>query len=399
MDKNTIIGFVLIGIVLFGFSWLNRPTPEQIEAQRRYQDSIAQIEQVKQAAIEKQKADPMASFNNLPDSVKEARLADSFGSFAKAMTGTEEFITLENEKVAVKLSTKGGRVISATLKEYDNYKGEPLVLFDKNESVFDLALVTAANQRVNTKDMYFTPIKGDNANAAVMRLQMNEGSYLDFIYTLQPNDYRMDFSIKGTGLNGMLSPSTETLGMTWTQDIRQQEKGRKFENRYVGLYYKVENDDVENLSETGNDSKNVNETLQWIGYKDMFFSTVLVAKEGFKEVKMDSRMYENGEYTVGLTDYAVEQLGDIVFLELPEVGTEFHKGETFATVESVKAASEIYMPISGKVTEVNNEVADSPEILNEDSYEKGWLVKIEKTGDEAELGDLMEYEDYKEELE
>lgn len=296
MDKNTIIGFVLIGIVLFGFSWLNRPTPEQIEAQRRYQDSIAQIEQAKQAAIEKQKADPMASFNNLPDSVKEARLADSFGSFAKAMTGTEEFITLENEKVAVKLSTKGGRVISATLKEYDNYKGEPLVLFDKNESVFDLALVTAANQRVNTKDMYFTPIKGDNANAAVMRLQMNEGSYLDFTYTLQPNDYRMDFSIKGTGLNGMLSPSTETLGMTWTQDIRQQEKGRKFENRYVGLYYKVENDDVENLSETGNDSKNVNETLQWVGYKDMFFSTVLVAKEGFKDVKMDSRMYENGEY-------------------------------------------------------------------------------------------------------
>ena len=125
---------------------------------------------------------------------------------------------------------------------------------------------------------------------------MNEGSYLDFTYTLQPNDYRMDFSIKGTGLNGMLSPSTETLGMTWTQDIRQQEKGRKFENRYVGLYYKVENDDVENLSETGNDSKNVNETLQWIGYKDMFFSTVLVAKEGFKDVKMDSRMYENGEY-------------------------------------------------------------------------------------------------------
>lgn len=296
MDKNTIIGFVLIGIVLFGFSWLNRPTPEQIEAQRRYQDSIAQIEQAKQAAIEKQKADPMASFNNLPDSVKEARLADSFGSFAKAMTGTEEFITLENEKVAVKLSTKGGRVISATLKEYDNYKGEPLVLFDKNESVFDLALVTAANQRVNTKDMYFTPIKGDHANVAVMRLQMNEGSYLDFTYTLQPNDYRMDFSIKGTGLNGMLSPSTETLGMTWTQDIRQQEKGRKFENRYVGLYYKVENDDVENLSETGNDSKNVNETLQWIGYKDMFFSTVLVAKEGFKDVKMDSRMYENGEY-------------------------------------------------------------------------------------------------------
>ena len=108
---------------------------------------------------------------------------------------------------------------------------------------------------------------------------------------------------------------------------------------------------------------------------------------------------ENNIYTAGLTDYAVEQLGDIVFLELPEAGTEFKKGETFATVESVKAASEIYMPISGKITEVNSEVADSPEILNEDSYEKGWLVKIERTGDDAELNDLMEYEDYKEELE
>lgn len=107
---------------------------------------------------------------------------------------------------------------------------------------------------------------------------------------------------------------------------------------------------------------------------------------------------EDEIYVIGLTDYAVEQLGDIVFLELPEVGQEFKKGETFATVESVKAASEIYMPLSGKIVEINDAVVDLPETLNEDSYEKGWLVKIEKTGDEAEFADLMEYEDYKEEL-
>lgn len=107
----------------------------------------------------------------------------------------------------------------------------------------------------------------------------------------------------------------------------------------------------------------------------------------------------NGVYTVGLTDYAVEQLGDIVFLELPEVGTEFGKGETFATVESVKAASEIYMPISGKIVEINEPAVDAPELLNEDNWEKGWLVKIEATGDAAEQNDLLEYEDYKEELE
>ncbi len=112
-------------------------------------------------------------------------------------------------------------------------------------------------------------------------------------------------------------------------------------------------------------------------------------------------LQDNGDntYTIGLTDYAIEQLGDIVFLELPEVGNEFAKGDTFATVESVKAASEIYMPISGKIIEINEPLVDAPEILNEDSYEKGWLVKVEATGDESEQNDLLEYEDYKEELE
>lgn len=106
---------------------------------------------------------------------------------------------------------------------------------------------------------------------------------------------------------------------------------------------------------------------------------------------------EGDKYSIGLTDYAVEQLGDIVFVELPEVGVEFKKGDTFATVESVKAASEIYMPISGKIVEVNNAVADSPESLNND-WENSWLVKIEKTGSDAEMADLLDYEDYKEEV-
>ncbi len=101
--------------------------------------------------------------------------------------------------------------------------------------------------------------------------------------------------------------------------------------------------------------------------------------------------------TIGLTDYAVEQLGDIVFVELPEVGSEFAKGEVFATIESVKAASEIYMPVGGKIIEINEELINSPELINEDVWEKGWLIKIESnTYQEDSLG-LLEYEDYREE--
>ena len=108
---------------------------------------------------------------------------------------------------------------------------------------------------------------------------------------------------------------------------------------------------------------------------------------------------QGGKYEIGITDYAIEQLGDIVFIELPEVGSEFTKNEAFATIESVKAASEIYMPISGKITEINEQLVNSPELLNDENYEEKWLVKIVSAADQVEFADLLDYSDYKEEVE
>jgi glycine cleavage system H protein len=108
---------------------------------------------------------------------------------------------------------------------------------------------------------------------------------------------------------------------------------------------------------------------------------------------------KDGIYEVGITDYAIGQLGDIVFVELPDTDSEFSKGEVFATIESVKAASEIYMPISGKVIEINEEIVNSPELLNDEAYENKWFVKIESEGNQVEFADLLDYSDYKEEVE
>ena len=108
---------------------------------------------------------------------------------------------------------------------------------------------------------------------------------------------------------------------------------------------------------------------------------------------------KDGIYEVGITDYAIDQLGDIVFVELPDTESEFSKGEVFATIESVKAASEIYMPISGKVLEINEEIATSPELLNDESYENKWFIKIQSDADQIEFADLLDYSDYKEEVE
>lgn len=297
MDKNTIIGFLLIGVVLLAFSWLNRPTPEQVEAQRRYQDSIAKVEYAAQLELQKQEnksQEAEEALADLPDSLRVSRLQESYGVFADAMVGTEGYTVLENELVELRLSNKGGRVAYARLKEYDTYDAQPLVLFDEKESKFDLTLVTATNRVINTGDLYFTPVKGNDPNTVIMRLNTGAGSHLDFTYTLRPDDYMVSFAIQGTGLNGVLAPSTNAFDLVWEQDIRQQEKGRKFEDRYVALYYKFMADDVEHLSESKSDSKQVPNRLKWIGYKDMFFSTVLIASEGFEATTFDSKMYESG---------------------------------------------------------------------------------------------------------
>ena len=108
---------------------------------------------------------------------------------------------------------------------------------------------------------------------------------------------------------------------------------------------------------------------------------------------------QGNKYEIGITDYAIEQLGDIVFIELPDIGTVFAKNEAFATIESVKAASEIYMPISGTVVEINEEIVNSPELLNDESFENKWLIKITSKADQVEFADLLDYSDYKEEIE
>lgn len=292
MDKNTITGFVLIGILLFAFSWFNQPSQEQIDAQRKYTDSISQVELLRQLEEQEQtkKSTPQDTYASLPDSVRTARLEQTFGGFAQVMTGENETITLENELLELTFSTRGGHLSYARVKKYEAYGSLPLILFDEDQTSFNLALVTADNKVINSSELYFTPVRGNDPNRLVMRLQVGNESYLDFTYTLPPNEYRMDFAIQGTGLNGVLAPNTNSFDLVWSQKARQLEKGRQYEDRYTSLYYRLMSGKVNHLSESGNDNEKVTERLNWIAYKNKFFSTVLIAKEGFEpEGTLDSK--------------------------------------------------------------------------------------------------------------
>ncbi|MCC8198464.1 MAG: membrane protein insertase YidC [Tannerellaceae bacterium] len=292
MDKNTIIGFLLIGLVLFAFSWWNQPSPEQLEAQRRYQDSIAAeyAKQIDELQRDQQVADADSWGEVTNDSLKSARLEKAYGVFAGAMSGTEETVVLENDLVEIHLSSKGGHVSYARLKNYSTFDSLPLVLFDGTQVKFDFTLVTAGNRVVNTKDLYFTPVKGSDPNTVIMRLQAGEDSTLDFTYSLAPDDYMMKYSIQAHGMNGVLAPGMNALDLNWEQEMRQQEKGRKFEDQHTGLYYKFLADDVEHFGEAKDQTKQLSNRLKWIGYKGKFFSTVLIAEEGFEATTLDSKL-------------------------------------------------------------------------------------------------------------
>ncbi|MDR1676438.1 MAG: membrane protein insertase YidC [Tannerella sp.] len=303
VDKNTVIGFILIGVVLFVFSWLNRPDPAQQEAQQRYLDSLARVEYARQ--LEEEKAgsvEPPALSSgdaqaDLPDSVRRAQRVQAYGVFAQAIEGTEEFVTLENDKMELKISSRGGRIYSARLKEYKTFDKQPLILFDgADESSFCLTLVSATNRVVNTDELYFTPVGSADSRSTVMRLALGGESYLDFRYTLSPDDYMLHFSIQGAGLNGLLSPNTNSLDLRWHQKARQLEQGRKYENQYTGLYYKYASDDVESLNAGKDDEEQISNRLKWIGYKNKFFSTVWIADDSFFATRLQSKQLTESDY-------------------------------------------------------------------------------------------------------
>jgi YidC/Oxa1 family membrane protein insertase len=309
MDKNTVIGFILIGLVLVLFTWLNKPTPEQLEA-RRIQDSIALAQQAQaiqqlpqQQPVTKEEAEQKI-LAELPDSARTVFMNEKYGAFASVMQGEETTVKLENSKLELQFANKGGRIISARLKEYVTYDSRPLILFDKDNSRFDLTLVTSNNRVLNTSEMYFTPVKQEE-NAITMRLEAGENSWLDFVYTIREDDYMLQFNIIPHNLGNILSPSSRTIDLSWYQTIRQQEKSRKFEDQFAGLFYKYYSDDVENLNQNKAESKRISNRLRWIAYKDKFFSTVLISDQGFESAMFDSAPLNREGYLKELTTQTI----------------------------------------------------------------------------------------------
>lgn len=272
MDKNTWIGFILIAAIFVGFMFIQRPSKAELAERQRVQDSINLVQM---AQAEAQRISDSISAATPTEEAEVATVEES--------KPEEQWITLQNEKLRLTLSTYGGAIQRAELLEY-HASGDsvnPLCLFRADESSFGFTLITINNRILHTSNLIFTPVETAEPNKAIMRLPgATEDAWLDFVYELS-DDYMVHMALVPHNMQNELAQNINSLELQWRQLIPQQEQGRKFEERYAQLQYMLVGGDMEKLSETKDDSEKESTRIKWIGYKDQFFSTVLIADDAF----------------------------------------------------------------------------------------------------------------------
>ncbi len=299
MDRNSIIGFILIAVVLIGFSWYSRPSEEEQRA-AFVKDSIAQADRARA-----EKAAKAAEFKR--QQAAKAKIAeDTTALFHKALTGKAQNVVLQNSKVALTLSTKGATVTKAYLK---NEKGgrrfvghnivdksgksddnNGLTLFQGKDQSLNFTLV-AKEMNINTADLYFTP-SAVTDSTVILTAEAGQGKKLVLSYRLG-NDYMLHMSLRAIGMSGLFDPNASKLNVDWHDMIKEQERGFTFENRYARLDWKNTDGGTDYLSESSNEQETTEEMMDWVAFKNQFFSAVIISKSGFdKGADLQSTVYD-----------------------------------------------------------------------------------------------------------
>ncbi len=353
MDKNTLLGLLLMGGIILGFTMLNQPSEEEIARQRQEQaealakqqaqqteqniltvDTLTLTEIVAVAPTIKQygtvdengvyhisdnsvslhlNGDAVSGTVNTGDTiidvnaVIEGRLDGympktaskavntlreainnraRYQQFAQYLSGDSVTVKLENELISLDIAAKGGKIARAELKNYLSYDSSNVVLFENATNDFNLTLTTT-NQRLETREFFFTPIQ-ESDTTVLMSLDLGNGTKFGIRYTLASDSYIVKMDVVQENMQNVIPLSTATMDLHWYQRMSRHEKGRTFEERNSSVIYKYAGDEVEELSAQGEDMEEINSRIKWIGFKNQFFSTVVIAKENFTGAKLHS---------------------------------------------------------------------------------------------------------------
>ena len=379
MNKNSVIGIILIIGILVGWSIWMTPSKEEIARQREYQDSIYRANRERyikdsirfveaQRAAEQQEVAQLGN-NEMSDAV----MRDKYGVFATTATGEEHIYTIENDVMKMTLTSKGAFVKTVELKDYKTWDSLALISFDENTTKFNLSFF-ASNRNINTIDLYFTPYlnnypyDGDEnivvkdqpvsltfrAFADDLTDQLNQNQYIEFTYTVSKDEYMVDFDVKTVNMKNVIASNTNFVTLDWYVDLLKQEKAV---DRYNGsnVYYKFISDDVESIS--GNrggekdGEKDLRANLKWLSFKQRFFSYALIAKENFSSavIGMKTEMrQQNPRYLK--TMYATVDVPFDAFQETNDMPMQFYFGpNSLKIMDRYDLDLDKQIPLGGKL--------------------------------------------------
>lgn len=379
MNKNSIIGIVLIIGILVGWSIWVTPSKEEIARQREIQDSIYQANRARYIAdsirfMEAQKAaEQQLSTQSETNVASDAVMRDKYGVFTTTAKGEEQLYSIENDVLKMTLTTKGAYVKTVELKDYKTWDSLPLIGFDENTSKFNLSFF-ASNRNVNTIDLFFTPylnnypydgdgkiVVGEKPVVLSFRAYsddltdvLNPNQYIEFTYTITKDEYMVDFDVKTVNMKNIIASNTNFITIDWYVDLLKQEKAV---DRYNGsnVYYKFLSDDVESLSgDRGGEKdgeKDLRSNLKWLSFKQRFFSYSLIAKDYFNSaivgLKTDVRS-TNPRYLK--TMYAAVDVPFDAFQENNTLAMQFYFGpNSLKIMDKYDLDLDKQIPLGGKL--------------------------------------------------
>lgn len=285
-DKKSTIGFVLIMLVFLGWMFYSGKQRQKAAIEQQKQEVIN-----KAAEQEKQKAEAIEQEKKAQKQL--AQMSDSANVLFNARQINEGTTTIENELIKITINNKGGQVCKAVIKDetYKDQNGNQIVLFDENDANMSMQF-DLKEDNIITDELYFTPTEVKN-DAVVMSLPVGNGD-IKISYSLIPNSYLLNMSVAADGIQGVFPSNAKTFNIVWKENLKQQEKGFDFENRYSTITYRTKDNDTDELSSAGADKEETefDNDLQWISFKNQFFAQILIADKAFKPTMMSSKQYK-----------------------------------------------------------------------------------------------------------
>ena len=347
MNKNTIFGFVLIGIILIGFSWYNTKLFKEQERERFVRDSIAAVEALKNAPALDSSALVTVSERDSLSVIRETAPIYKDSLLEAASRAEEEFYTLENDKISVTFTTKGAQASQVLVKNYYTSDSLALYLMKKNSSNFGIDFYT--DQQLNTADFNFEKVEQTDTSL-VMRLNFSTGSYIDHIYTLRPDDYMMDFNLKMVGMSKFISKNVTQLGVDWKMTIPRLERGYDNEKNYSTIDYKFPGESsIEDLGlRKAEAHADIATTVEWFAFQQQFFSAILVARNNFTNGDLAFKFFPEENPDKNLMTCGANMQVEYIAADVVTIPFRFYYGPNlYKVLKSYDYGFEKIVPLGG----------------------------------------------------